>query len=233
MNNLGLVEYAEKWLQFNTKYGWGCWGQLVTRDLLNRKAGQYPSHYPVKRQAELLREPNTYAIDCVGLIKGFYWGQIPGGRTYYKTETDVDANSMYSRAIVKGDLWSIPEIKGLCVQMDGHIGIYVGNNEVIESTNSEIFGDGVVRTKLWDRPWKHWLQCPYIDYVKEEPEVVDFKELDKVAVEIDGVMRSDCGLVSVEGRPTTFIPAIALRDSGISVAWDGKKVIINTKGVIK
>lgn len=63
--------------------------------------------------------------------------------------------------------------KGLLVQMDGHIGIYIGNNEVIECTTATQFAKqshglgGVCKTKLSDRKWLHWLKCPYIDYVKE------------------------------------------------------------------
>lgn len=232
MNNLGLVEYAEKWLGYDTFYGWGCWGQLITPDIVTRKAAQYPSHFLADRQRYLLAQKNAFLIDCVGLIKGYYWGQIPGsGRIYYKPESDVDANSMYVRASIKGPIYTMPEIKGLCVQMDGHIGIYIGNGDVIESTRSEVFGDGVVRTKLHDRQWLHWLQCPYIYYEQEANDVVDFKDMERVKVVIDGVERTDCGLVTVAGRPTTYIPAIGLRESGISVIWDGKKVIINTKGV--
>lgn len=234
MNNLELVKYAEGWLNFNTAYGWGCWGQPISQDIINRKAAQYPSHYSPEKQAYLLSQRPGFLIDCVGLIKGAYWLQTPGnGYTRYDPKTDVDANSMYTRAIVKGPIATMPEIKGLCVQMDGHIGIYVGKQTVIESTSSKVFGDGVVYTKIWDRPWEHWLQCPYIDYIKEDAEVVDFKEMDPVRVVLDGVERTDCGLISVEGRATTFIPAIALRECGIPVTWDGQKVIINTKGVIK
>ena len=51
--------------------------------------------------------------------------------------------------------------------MAGHIGVYIGNGQVVESTRS-IFGDGVVITHLTDRPWLHWLECPYIIYGEVE-----------------------------------------------------------------
>lgn len=51
---------------------------------------------------------------------------------------------------------------------------------------------------------------------------------DRVKVELFGQNRTDCILIDVEGRPTTYIPAIALRESGHDVVWDGDnhKVII-------
>lgn len=58
--------------------------------------------------------------------------------------------------------------------------------------------------------------------------VQKFEQQDRVAVNLFGVERSDCILIEVEGRPTTYIPAIALRESGHEVVLDGDnhKVII-------
>lgn len=50
--------------------------------------------------------------------------------------------------------------------------------------------------------------------------VQKFEDQARVAVDLFGVSRSDCILVEVEGRPTTYIPAIALRESGHDVVWD-------------
>lgn len=75
-------------------------------------------------------------------------------------------------------------------------------------------------------PWARLFQ----DLKNGGGEVIDFKDMDRVRVVVDGVERTDCGLITVEGRATTFIPAIALRESGHSVEWDGEKVIIETKG---
>jgi hypothetical protein len=58
--------------------------------------------------------------------------------------------------------------------------------------------------------------------------VQKFEQQERVAVNLFGQERTDCVLIEVEGRPTTYIPAIALRESGHDVIWDGDnhKVII-------
>ena len=162
-----LVAYCQMWLGYNTRYGWGCQGQLITDSIIKTKTAQYPAHYDWARIAELTGLIGKgYLLDCVGLIKGYYWGGVPGTGNIgkYNPVTDVDADSMYYRATVKGPINTIPELPGLCVQMRGHIGVYIGNGYVIESTRHEVFGDGVVRTRLSDRPWQHWLRCPFISY---------------------------------------------------------------------
>ncbi len=50
--------------------------------------------------------------------------------------------------------------------------------------------------------------------------VQKFEQQERVAVDLFGQERSDCVLIEVEGRPTTYIPAIALRESGHEVVWD-------------
>ena len=109
-----------------------------------------------------------YAFDCVGLIKAYLWGGH--GNPKYNAKQDKSANGMLSASKVKGKIKTMPERVGLLVHMSGHIGVYVGNGYVIECTPSKKFakqnhgGGGVCKTKLSDRKWTSWCECPYITY---------------------------------------------------------------------
>ena len=74
---------------------------------------------------------------------------------------DVGANDMFNSADEKGSIDTIPEIRGIAVWHLGHIGIYIGNGEVIQAANTK---GGVVKTKLSSTKWTHWLKIPHIIY---------------------------------------------------------------------
>lgn len=61
----------------------------------------------------------------------------------------------------KGTIGSIPDVEGVLVFMKGHVGVYIGNGEVVEARGHAY---GVVKTKLKNRGWTHWGYCPYITY---------------------------------------------------------------------
>ena len=62
-----------------------------------------------------------------------------------------------------GPIGTIPEIPGLAVWMNGHIGVYVGNGYVVEAANTSA---GVIRTRLSGGRWTNWCKIPYIDYLE-------------------------------------------------------------------
>lgn len=66
--------------------------------------------------------------------------------------------------IEKGAIDTIPEIPGLAVWHEGHIGIYIGNGEVVQAANTNA---GVIRTPIDQGGWTHWLKIPYIQYIEE------------------------------------------------------------------
>ena len=169
----GLVKHVTKALNDKTRYMWGGIYRPITDAYVNQLAKMYPSQYSSARQQKLKALPDGYyGIDCVGLIKSYYWsGNAQGGKgsPEYKGATDVNAHGMYNAAKVKGKIDTIPEVPGIIVysKTNPHVGVYVGNGYVIESTLSSR-GDGVVRTRLKDwKGWEYWFQCPYITYVKE------------------------------------------------------------------
>ena len=74
---------------------------------------------------------------------------------------DISANEMYHSATVSGTIDTIPETPGLAVWHEGHIGVYIGNGEVVEAMGTRY---GVVKTKLEGARWTHWLKIPDISY---------------------------------------------------------------------
>jgi hypothetical protein len=70
----------------------------------------------------------------------------------------------YSKSIgmAWGKIDTMPDVIGLAVRFDGHVGVYVGNGEVVEWRG---FSYGCVVTKLKGRKWTHWYELPWTDYV--------------------------------------------------------------------
>lgn len=99
----------------------------------------------------------------MGLIKGYGWLDAETQEIRYGTNgmPDITANQMYHNAAVSGTIDTIPEIPGLAVWHDGHIGVYIGGGYVIEAMGTRY---GVCKTKLEGRGWTHWLQIPYLSY---------------------------------------------------------------------
>ena len=176
MNNIDLVKYAYKCLELgdNSLYVYGTYGKTLTKDLCDSKHNQYPNINTTARTTKYKKycDGKHYGFDCVGLIKSYYWGGY--GNPKYNVSSDVSANGMYEKAKVKGNISTMDKSRpGLLVQMDGHIGISDGKGYVIECTIATAFAKqkhglgGVCKTKLSDRPWIHWLECPFIDYIDE------------------------------------------------------------------
>ena len=164
-NNLDLVKWAIHAQERGWGYVWGTYGAVLDEDLLSSKISQYPDE--VGGSAEFIRQTwlGRRTVDCVGLIKGYSW---------YNTETqtiqigansmpDIGANTMYNSAVEKGTIETLPETPGLAVWHDGHIGIYIGNGEVVQAANTTA---GVIRSQLGDTAWTHWLKIPNITYVE-------------------------------------------------------------------
>ena len=182
MNSIGLVQHCENALKLPTKYMWGGIFRLIEKqyDMLYSMYGNKPgTGYTSQRWDELSRLKNTgtYGVDCIGLVKSYYWGGV--GSPKYDGKTDVNAGTMYNLAKVKGKISTIPETPGLVVysKTHPHVGVYIGGGYTVESTLGSR-GDGVVKHKL-DSFWEYWFQCPFIDYGSS-----DNADIDTVAREV-------------------------------------------------
>lgn len=170
-------------------YWYGTVVYKCTESRLQSKARQYPAHYSSSRMSKYRDaiKKKLVCADCVGLVKGYMWtngGQgviesIGTDKTFENKYAshgcpDKSANGMFSYAkscgMEYGTIKTMPEIPGIALRFDGHIGYYIGNGYAIEERG---FAYGCVKTKVKDRPWTHWYKLPFIDYkAKEEKEPV-------------------------------------------------------------
>ena len=167
----GLVSYANA--QLGLPYWYGTFGQKATAELYAAKKKQYPELY--KSWNDFPTQYGKRVHDCVGLIKGYLWSDTTTSTPKYNSSQDVSANGMLARCKENGSISSMPDIPGVLVFMDGHVGVYIGGGFVIEARGHQY---GVVKTALKSRPWKWWGKCPWIDYGetgKHDPDVVSVK----------------------------------------------------------
>ena len=162
-NSTDLAAYAINAWESGWGYVWGTYGQVLTESLFYSKLQQYPEgvgNYADFIQANWIGRRTT---DCVGLIKGYGWLNTETMTIDYASNgmPDLGANQMYYNASVSGTIDTMPDIPGLAVWHDGHIGVYIGNSEVIEAMGTRY---GVVKTQLEGRGWTHWLQVETINY---------------------------------------------------------------------
>ena len=106
---------------------------------------------------------------------------------------DVGTTGMLESAEISGEIASIPEIPGLVVCMEGHIGVYIGNGEVIEAKGNR---DGVVKTQLAEGAWTRWMQVPGITYLTDGTHPYGTK---KVVLENGRIKEITAGVVAGKG----------------------------------
>ena len=168
-NNLDLVLWAENAADKGWGYVYGTYGTVLDNSLLDSKITQYPDE--VGGNEEFIRENWLWkrTADCVGLIKGYSWYDTETQKTLLVSNgmPDIGADTMYENATEKGTIDTIPEIPGLAVWKEGHIGVYIGGGKVVEAYGTTT---GVIRSELADGGWSHWLKIPYINYVEQEVE---------------------------------------------------------------
>ena len=162
-NATDLVTYAVHAWESGWGYVWGTYGNVLTESLLTYKVSQYPDG--VGNHENFIRAHwlGGRTTDCVGLIKGYSWLSPETMTIDYGTHgmPDIGANQMYYTARESGPISTMPDIPGLAVWHEGHIGVYIGGGQVIEAMGTK---NGVVKTELAKRNWTHWLKIPYINY---------------------------------------------------------------------
>jgi hypothetical protein len=120
--------------------------------------------------------------DCVnGAIKGAIWSELGKRKPVYASHgcPDTNADGMFEKCKKMGMAWgpisTIPDKPGIAVRFAGHVGVYVGNGEVVEWRG---FAYGCVKTKLKNRGWTHWYELPWTEYVGASAEADTSKAVD-------------------------------------------------------
>ena len=125
----------------------------------NAGAGCIKRQYPGKYTWEY--DGTTEAVhDCAGLVKGYLWTDETG-KVVYNAAQDISANGMRTACKTKGEMATLPDVPGTLVFYPGHVGVYIGNGEVIEARGRRY---GVCKTRLAERSWQTWGYCPFITY---------------------------------------------------------------------
>ncbi|MBQ9857232.1 MAG: peptidoglycan-binding protein [Clostridia bacterium] len=172
-------------------YWYGTTGNRATESLLRRKTAQYPSHYTSSRKARYVKDIQNKAIvcDCIGGSKAYAW--TGGGDSLIKALStgesfssrygangcpDKSANGMFSYAKSKGmpngAIKTLPDLPGVVLWKDGHVGYTVGGGWCVEWRS---FSYGCVKTKIAQRNFQNWFYLPFINYGESEIVLRDLK----------------------------------------------------------
>ena len=160
---------------YKTLYVMGCFGSPLNEKNKKRFTKNHSYNKGSVRKAMIMdASDDTFGFDCVCLIKGILWGwngnkkHVYGGATYKANGVaDMGADTMI-KVYCKDVTTNFNKIEtGHIVWMSGHVGIYIGNGEVVECTPS--FKNKVQITKLKGRGWEKHGKLRYIEYKKPEP----------------------------------------------------------------
>ena len=139
MNNIDLACKAKEIAAKRTLYCLGGFGQPLYKANQQKLIKQYA--YNKKRKSMIeAKDRSTFAFDCVGLVKAILWGwsakeSAPNGGATYKGNNVPDSSANQMIKLCKDVSTDFNNIRiGEFVWMDGHCGIYVGDNTVIESS---------------------------------------------------------------------------------------------------
>ena len=190
-----FLKQAKKALASHTVYATGAFGASI---------GNFPSQldryykntlntcgktYAEKVKTAAKTKP-CFAFDCCGLIKALLWSwdakadNIYGGAVYESNGVpDAGAGSTGLIAYctdVSADFSKI--VPGEMLWLDGHVGIYMGNDIAIECTTgwtgnvlkSVVTNIRAAKSGEYGRKWMKHGKLPWVDYSKQpvKPEIV-------------------------------------------------------------
>lgn len=181
MNNLEFVQRAKDIAHnYKTLYVMGCIGAPMSaankkRYCVNHSFNKNPSRVKMIQAASA----DTFGFDCVCLIKSILWGwkgdrtKTYGGAIYNTSIVpDISADQMITKCHDISTNFSDIEI-GEVVWLKGHIGIYIGDGLVVESSPAwkngvQITACNCNKSGYNRRNWTKHGKLPYINYIANE-----------------------------------------------------------------
>lgn len=174
LNNYKFVNELKNISKQKTLYVMGSFGSPLTpankiRYTNNHEYNRQSSRFSMIKSAS----SDTFAFDCVGLIKGVLWGwngsnEVYGGAKYASNGVpDINADTLIKQCKNVSTDFSNIEI-GEAVWIPGHIGVYVGDGKVIECTPQWRNGVQVTSKRKWHKHGK----LPYITYESKGDDIV-------------------------------------------------------------
>lgn len=123
------------------------------------------------------KKNGKYCTDCSGFIKSVFWNYPEKGKYQSNGVPDINADTMIKKC--KGVSTNFNNIEvGEVVWVKGHIGIYIGDGVVLESTSkwhSKLQKTALLNQKaikgLNGRKWAKHGKLPYLSYEKADNKV--------------------------------------------------------------
>lgn len=159
VTNTDIVKFFQKAVKEKWGYVWCLNGVLYTQEMAEkfkkeRKSTPRGRTYKTYWTEDCKQWIGKMAADCSG-------GIVAAIRTKIPNYSDRTANTFKSQFVECGKISTIPEIPGLAVWRNGHIGIYEGKGKVLEFRGTDY---GCVRTELAGRGFNYWGKLKDVDY---------------------------------------------------------------------
>ena len=152
--------------------------------------------------------------DCSGFIKGILWGYPTNGKYQSNGVSDINADTMINRCSNVSTNFNNIEV-GEVVWVKGHIGIYIGNGEVLEASSkwhSKLQKTALLNHKpnkgLNGRVWSKHGKLPYLSYVRDSSRVYIVKKgdtLSKIANEYKVTVDQLAALNNIKNKNLIYV----------------------------